>query len=219
VVSTRLVWQARAKRELLFEKQEVGQYFEQRIMLEYQRGLKIPVGGWLALSDPFTADPRLFKRTAYKRSSDRVLLIIQVIAAIALEIAFTDNLSKQQDCAEEISEDLAKAGLRAPGGRKNQFTPAAVKKWRQHCKSGSHKLAGLYSAGLEIFRDKNTPWRDILGLAVVEVRLRKALHDLHCDDPAGIDTRAFFEEFFQKLRQEHEQIQREYFARHRERSL
>jgi hypothetical protein len=185
-------------------------------MLE-KRGVEIPAGQWLALSDPFTADPEYFRRAGYRprssnkdgngRRSDKVLQIVQVMAALALEIAVTDEHLGVEDSADEICKKLAKAGLLAPGAHVKGYSTSAVKDWRQHCNRGSHKLTLLYAYGRKIFH--NLKWREVLQLACVEANLRAALHELHKEDPDGTKAHSWFHEYLQQLREEHDRVQRD----------
>lgn len=190
-LAPQFTWCLRAEQELTFKKLHV----EQRVMLQ-QRGIEVPTGSWIALSDAFTADPQIFKRAGNQRHSDQVLLIIQVTAALALEIAVSDASLRLEESSRKIARELGNAGLLRPGVRHEAYSGHAVEKWRKHHK-GSSKL---YHDGLKIFRRSNRSWTDVLQLACVEARLRAGLHELHRDDPDGSKARAGFEEFLNTLR-------------------
>ena len=154
----------------------------------------------------YTADPKLYKRAGNKRHSDKVLQFIQVTAALALELAVSDQRLPLEDSSQKIVRDLGRAGLLSPGGREKYYSHDAVKKWRQR-----HKRSELLENGLSVFRGH--PWTDVLDIACTEARLRTALHRLHEVDPNGSKARAGFEDFLDELWEEHEKLQREYFSR------
>jgi hypothetical protein len=201
VWAAQFLWSLRCRRELPFDKPHV----EQLIMLE-KRGVSVPPGRWIALSDPFTADPLLFKRAGKMPQRDVVLELIRVTAALALELAVSNSRLPLLSCSEKIVRTLGKADLLAPGGRHKRYTHHALKKWRDE-----HKRSKLFVDCLDIFQAKAILWTDALEFARVESCLRANLHRLHQDDPAGRKTRTVFEQFVAQLRMEHDQIQREHF--------
>jgi hypothetical protein len=129
------------------------------------------------------------------------------MAALALEIAVTDEHLVIEDSADEISKNLAKAGLLAPGAHVKGYSSSTVKNWRQRCNRGSHELALLYAYGRKIFHNLDS--REVLQLACVEASLRAALHELHTEDPDGTKAHSWFHEYLQQLREEHDQVQRD----------
>jgi len=195
-------WSLAAGRELAIEKAHV----EQLIMLE-SRGVTVPQGRWLALYDPFTADPRLFKLAGSKARSDKVLLVIQVTAALALDLAVSENGLPLAVSAKKVARELRQAGLLKPGDRELGYSHHAIIKWRNRYKQGSK----LYEEGLKIFRCQNLVWTEVLSIACTETRLRAELYKLHEDDPTGSKTRQEFERFIRERREEHERVQQEYF--------
>jgi hypothetical protein len=194
-------WYLRAARELTFAKPHTAQY----LLLE-KRGVTVPGGPWVALSDPFTADPKLFRRPGNRRKFDKVLQIIQVTAAIALEIAVSKDHMPKRRTAAKISRELAQEGLPGDGKR---YDDSTVEKWHRLCVRGSHELAPLFKDGLEIFR--GITWSDVLRVACVEAFLRAALHKLHDHDANGSRARRWFYEYVKQLRQEHDRVQRGHF--------
>jgi len=132
------------------------------------------------------------------------------MAALALESAVADKHMAVISTADEISRKLSKAGLLAPGERVKAYSNSTVRHWRQSCNRGSHKMASLYADGRRIFH--SLEWREVLQLTCVEAGLRAALHKLHMDDPDGTKAHAWFQERMQQNREEHDQVQREYFS-------
>ena len=172
-------WFERARRELHSPVFHDVQAFALRM-----KGVKAPKYP-LALFDPQTADPHSFALAGKKRQTDVSLLAIQVLAAIALEVACKYEGLSQESCDDAIVNDLRKVGLRGPGERVKAYMPGTAIKWRQRCNRGDPRLAELYRDGLAIFRRFCIPWRAIVGIACDEARLRAALHKLHHDDPKG----------------------------------
>jgi hypothetical protein len=196
-----LFWSLECKRKLTSPKEHV----EQRVMLE-RKGVSVPRGQWIALSDPFTANPQLFKRAGNKAHSDEVLLTIQVTAALALDLAVSQNELPAVAAEKKISRGLGQAGLMSPGAHQAHYSHHAIKKWRD-----IHKRSEWFAKGLEIFRRQKLSWAEVLMLACMEARLRAELHKLHEDDPTGSKTHEEFERFKREVREEHERVQQEYF--------